>query len=347
MRDTRWVRWSWLRVWCVLALATASLIAWPAPARADAPVSAEAKLYFQNGVELLQANPPNYQDAYFQFLRAYEKSKSWKVLGNLGLCAVKLERDGEALQYYAQYLREGGKAILPEERAALERDVLLINSDSAVVNLSFSEAGAELVDARAGTSAPAQTHKFDGDRLALRVRAGSHTLTARVNGKELRWQIVLSPGDSAEHAFDFSSPAPAPALPVPPPLPPVAANASAQQHSSPLRTLGFVAGGVGLAGLATGGVLRLLGQSKENSAKNSCTGHVCPASAEHDFDSAASLERTANVFMIGGAAVTAVALVLVLASPKGHSEGEKSASGLTLVPLLSGSSGGVVAVGAF
>src|SRR5262245_21338337 len=61
------------------------------PASVQEAISEEAKLYFANGVELLQDQPPNYTDAYYQFKLAYEKSGSWKVLGNLGLCAMKLE----------------------------------------------------------------------------------------------------------------------------------------------------------------------------------------------------------------------------------------------------------------
>src|SRR5688500_17150441 len=80
-----------------------------------------AKRYFQNGVDLITAAQPNYQDAYYQFQLAYQESNSsWKVLGNLGLCALKLERDQEAVTYYEQYLQKGGSDIAAEERHAIE-----------------------------------------------------------------------------------------------------------------------------------------------------------------------------------------------------------------------------------
>src|ERR1041384_2551839 len=82
------------------AVVLAALLLVSGSARAQEKISDEAKLYFKNGVELIQQSPPNYQDAYYQFKLAYEKSGSWKVLGNLGLCALKLERDGEALPAY-------------------------------------------------------------------------------------------------------------------------------------------------------------------------------------------------------------------------------------------------------
>src|SRR5882724_12998761 len=72
--------------WVASALC-ASVLLFNATARADEPISEDAKLYFKNGVELIQSQPPNYHDAYYQFKLAYEKSHSWKVLGNFGLCA--------------------------------------------------------------------------------------------------------------------------------------------------------------------------------------------------------------------------------------------------------------------
>ena len=110
-------------------------------ASAEEAISEEAKLYFRNGVELIQGSPPNYQDAYYQFKLAYEKSKSWKVLGNLGLCSFKLERDGEALDAYNEYLKSGGNEIDPEERKALERDVLVITGNSAARESCLERSG--------------------------------------------------------------------------------------------------------------------------------------------------------------------------------------------------------------
>src|SRR3954453_16997389 len=105
------------------ALACLSLLV-ATPAYADEKISEEAKLYFQNGVELIQNQPPNYQDAYYQFKLAWDRSHSWKVLGNWGLCALKLERDGEAIWAYSEYLKKGGSDVDASERKDLERDLL-------------------------------------------------------------------------------------------------------------------------------------------------------------------------------------------------------------------------------
>ena len=117
-----------------------------APAFADDAIPEEAKLYFKNGVELIQGQPPNYQDAYYQFKLAWEKSKSWKVLSNWGLCALKLERDGEAIWAYTEYLRQ--KDIDPDERKDLERDLLLLNGNAASVTVTSDVTDLEIVELR-------------------------------------------------------------------------------------------------------------------------------------------------------------------------------------------------------
>jgi hypothetical protein len=241
------------------------------PAHAQ-QITAEAKLHFKNGVELIEGDSPNYQDAYYQFKLAFDKSQSWKVLGNLGLCAMKLERDGEAREYYTKYLVGGGKSIPADERAAIERELLVIEGNSARVTLTSSEPNIQVVDTRSGTSAAPQSYAFSGTELALTLRAGNHTLTATSSsGKQLVWETVLTPGASAGHTFDFDAPLEQPTTtqPVvtqpPPPLPPPTTTRSSG-GTSPLMTVGLVATGVGGAALVGGLVTGVLAQSTVRTA---------------------------------------------------------------------------------
>jgi len=70
-----------------------------------AAVTPEARKNFEAGVGFL--NDPDgarYEPAYAAFKAAYQASPSWKILGNLGLCALKLERNSEAIEAYQRYL---------------------------------------------------------------------------------------------------------------------------------------------------------------------------------------------------------------------------------------------------
>ena len=340
--------WVACAVCCVGALS----INGTASAAGDA-ISDEAKAYFKNGVELIQEQPPNYQDAYYQFRLAYEKSKSWKVLGNLGLCSFKLERDGEAIQFYSDYLKGGGNDIDPDERSALQRDLLVLNGNSAGVTLSSATTDIDISDSRAGSSAPPQSYRLEGGKLALRLRAGTHALTATHAGKTLRWEISLSPGRNETHDFDFSeqvSAAPAPvAAPAAAAAPtPITSAPEPAETGSPIRTAGFITAGVGVATVVGGVVVGLMAKGKENDAKNMCHGLICPTAAESKFDSASSLATVSNILIIGGGVLTAGGVgMIVFGGPK-HGEAPKAASAtFRLLPALARDGGALFAAGSF
>jgi hypothetical protein len=323
-----------------------------ASAWGDEPISEEAKLYFRNGVELLESQPPNYQDAYYQFKLAYEKSNSWKVLGNLGLCALKLERDGEAIQYYKEYLDRGGAEIGAEERAQLERDLLLVNGNTATVKLTSSAPDIEIGDARAGTSAPPQTYKFQGDKLELRLRGGQHTLTATTaDGKTQRWEVSLSPGKEVSHTFDFNKPPEPPPGQAPVAGPQPGQPPQAESGGSGMKTAGYVVTGVGAAALIAGVVVRfVIAPGKADDATGMCESSVCPEAAEDEFDSANSMSGLGVGLMIGGGVLAAGGVGLIIA---GSSSGpEKTAlvlpkPTLRLTPAVGSNGGGVWATGSF
>jgi hypothetical protein len=315
----------------------ALVLSFATPAFAEEAISEEAKLYFRNGVDLIQASPPNYQDAYYQFKLAFEKSKSWKVLGNLGLCALKLERDGEALQYYTEYLKGGGNDIDPDERAALEREMLLINGNTAIVDVSASIPDVDVTDVRAGSAVPPQSYKVQGDVLSLRLRAGTHTLSAFApDGKTLTWQVALQPGRKVTYRFDFSTPAaPGAAPPVAAPdtqprgEPPAGQSASS---GSPLRTVGFITAGVGGAAVIGGVITGLMAKGAESEALDQCNGDNCDPDAEESFDSAASLATVTNVLLIGGGVLAAAGVGLIVFG--GGSSAEQAPNAATAAPRL-------------
>lgn len=289
-----------------------------------------AKRYFQNGVELITGSEPNYQDAFYQFQLAYQESaKSWKVLGNLGLCALKLERDADALAYYEQYLKKGGNEIAPEERNAIEQDLLLLRGNLAVVRITSPVADLQVVDRRSGSKAPPQSYKLKDGVLDLQLRAGSHNLTASSGDRRLSWDVVLEPKGSTSHVFDFDAavaPATAPATAAPPPAEPKPApapgpEAAPASSGSNLRIPAFVAFGVGAVGLGVGGYF--LWQSSDYT-KQSDRVFACNARPDHcnpaekaevlrlvDASSDAKV-RSGIAFGVGGAAIITGIVLLVV-----------------------------------
>lgn len=339
----------WVTLLC-LGLATL-----PATATAaEDKISEEARAYFRNGVELLKSQPPNYQDAYYQFKLAYENSRSWKVLGNLGLCAIQLERDGEALEYYEEYLQRGGKNINAEERDAIKRDMLLIRGNTSTLELTASEE-AELLDVRVGSRASGQTYPLSSPTTIL-LRAGTHTLTATDKaGRKLVWEIVLVPGRTTSHHFDFDAPSPEPALPptsAEPASERVVTSANMEVRGSSfgtLRIVGVVGASLGVLALGSGVVTGIIMKNLESSADERCPKKECASEddkrqAYADIDQARKLTPIANSLMIGGGALAAVGLGLIVFGGPGQ---ESSESAIRVTPVFTGRTTGLFASGSF
>jgi hypothetical protein len=286
-----------------------------------------AKRYFQNGVELITGAQPNYQDAYYQFQLAYqESSKSWKVLGNLGLCALKLERDQEAVSYYEQYLKKGGNDIAPEERSAIEQDLLLLKGNLATIRITSEVQDLKVIDKRAGSQAPAQSYSLEGGTLELKLRAGNHNLSATSGNKRLNWDVVLEPKQVVAHDFDFNEPPPPPA----PAAAPVAAAPAAaaapvadKPHGADLRIPAYISLGVGAVGLGLGGFFAWQTADYNGQADDvfACIDTAAGCTADDELkvqglesDSSAAKTRSIIAFGVGGAAVITGVVMLVVTS---------------------------------
>lgn len=267
--------------------------------------------YFQRANELLQTESPDYEGAYQNFKLAYDQSRDWRVLSGLGRCAEALERDGEAIQAYEEYLARGAGTISPEEEGAVERALQSLRANLARIIVTSPIADLTLVDSRVGSSAPPQLHRLENGRIELEVRAGTHLVTAMSAGDRLEWQVALAPGIAAQRHFEFKR--------TPRRAPTDARAPASRTESSTLRTVSFVAAGVGSAALVGGAVTGLLVLAYEDDARALCRngprgGTECPESARKDFDSTRSLATTTNVLLIGGGVLAATGIAALLLS---------------------------------
>lgn len=294
----------------------------------------QAKEHFSIGVELLDESPPNYQRAYTQFSNAYELSGSWKVLGNMGLCAHRLERDGEAAEFYRRYLINGGKEISAEERRDIQRDLLAIKASLAVVKLRADIEQGSVIVKRTGSQVAAQVYSFDGGKARLGLRAGAYRISLQSEDKEQSWLVVLKPKQTAQHKYQLIHNGPA-------------ANSSVQaamsggaedDDRSAWGTAGYVTGGLGIVALGVGAYFGRQVDTEQKAADarlasdpSLCIGDVCREAAQAEFGSARSAATTANALFIGGGILAAAGAAMVIWSET--SPGEQVAS-VRVVPTL-------------
>ena len=102
-----------------------------------------------------------------------------------------------------------------------------------------------------------------------------------------------------------------------------------------------------MAALAGGVVAGLMAKGKESDAQSLCRGTVCPESAESKFDSAKSLATLSNVFIIGGSALTAAGIGMVVLGGHKSEPGKSAALTVRVLPALARDSAGLFATGSF
>lgn len=134
-----------------------------------------------------------------------------------------------------------------------------------------------------------------------------------------------------------SSSVPAPATTAAPS--PAADTATLPAGGSSMRTVGYIAGGVGIVGLGLGGFFGLQAMSK-NSDANCDSNSVCAnPQSRRDAQSAATIS---TIGFVAGGLLTAGGIVLILTSP---SETKAAARRWEAAPMIGYGSGGVVLQG--
>ena len=169
------------RIWTALGLACA-LHAIAAPAL-DAQAGDDgldpnspterARVHFRNGVDFYHEG--NFRAALIEFKRAYKAAPHYKLLYNLGQASLELQEDGPAIEYFTNYLREGGAELSPERRREVEQDILRLQARLAHATVTANQPGAEIYvdDGLVGTTPLHETLKLSvGRRRITAVKPG-------------------------------------------------------------------------------------------------------------------------------------------------------------------------------
>jgi len=306
------------------------------PAAADAPITEEARQHFNAGVAYLQdPDGARYAEAYQEFLAAYAAAPSWKILGNLGIAAMKLERDGEAIDAYSKYLQEGGSEIDPGERDQITRDMNTLKTSLATLTVDVTPAGAVVVDERIPPTGNSVVNRYGpvSGPTRIGVKGGKHRLTAQLEGYDpVVWELDAQPGANQSHSFQLKK------TPPPPPAGSVGIASTPVDHPvSGLRIASYAAFGVGVVGLGAGTFFALSSKTKQDDLKNLCGGSasMCQLDAgspeaSHATklnDDAGSAKTMAIVgFGVGGVGIAA-GITLFILSSNGSSRATASSSG--------------------
>lgn len=320
------------------------------PAAADTPITEDARQHFNAGVAYMQdPDGARYAEAYQEFLTAYKASPSWKILGNLGISAMKLERDGEAVDAFTKYLEEGGQDIDPAEREQISRDLSTLKASLASLSVESTPAGAVLIDERIPPTGNAIVNRYGpmNGPTPVAVKAGKHRLTAQLDGYEpATFEAELLAGSRQSHAFQLQKKQAQSALG------PVTAPPPADRGTNGLRIASYAAFGVGVVGLAGGTIFALSAKSKADEAQDLCGGDTsaCKLDAgSADADKVTQLNedsgsnKTLSIvgFGLGGVGIAAGITLFILSSRSSDAE-KQTAAAPRVMPWVGVRSAGLV-----
>lgn len=326
--------------WLVLAL----LVGLPSVARAEVTITPAARAAFKEGVALLRdRDGARYAEAYEKFQEAYAESPSPKILGNLGLCAMKLERDGEAIDAYERYLGEVG-AVNKREHRQIVDDLERLEAESTAIELFVEPPGAVVTDERlpAGGAPVINEYELEGGRLATRLRQGRHRVRVEAEGYEsATWSFELKKGEPIEHRIALTSLA-EPEPEAPPPTPP-----DEPKDEAGFPSVGFIvaASATGVLGLATGVVGGLALANKSSFDEAVTAGDVDEAASLRDKGQ--TLNGATDGLLVATGVAAAVTIVFLVLDLTAEDDDDPAEASLRVAPLTGPSDLGAALWGSF
>ncbi len=262
----------------------------------------------------------NFEQAYDRFARAYQLVHAPTVGIWAARSLVKLGRLIEASERFLELERltlaenappEHQKA---KEEAAAERQALAPRIPSVRVLVEGAQPSEVFVTLN-GELLPAPLvgakRPVNPGKLAIKATRGNDTVEAAVDLRE---------GETRDVKLAFvARPVPGAAAAAPGPPPPSPAPPSDEGDGSAQRTVGWVALGVGGAGLAVGGIFGILGLSDKSDLDDDCPDRRCEPEHYEALDAYETKKTISTIGFVGGAVLGATGVVLLLTAPEGGS----------------------------
>lgn len=307
----------------------------------------EAQKHFDAGLAYADdPSGPKWYEALTEFQAAYSISPTWKLKNNIALCALNLERDGEAIEAYKEYLSHGGeKDLTAKQRKQIEKDIAMLSASLVKVSIAVEAPGAVIMDERRNEKGELRVNRYpvQEGKASLGIHPGAHKITAEAPGYEsASWSFEAPPASEHEHSFELQ-PEKKPEV-VEPPVrvkrerEPPPREAPRPEHHTPLGVyIGLAATGVFTAAATTTGVLALGRQEDFDDATT-----VGERSDARDSGKTLSLVTDIG---IGAAVISAGITTYLYFSSKSMRKTEKV--GVTVSPVASPSAAGLSLAGRF
>jgi hypothetical protein len=184
----------------LLALWLTSAVTQAQPAK-----NAEAQRHYDAGLAYVdEPNGPKWEEALREFRAAYTASGQWKLQNNIGLCALNLERDEEAIEAYQDYLARSGDELAADKRRQIEKDVATLSAGLVRVELEVIPVDATVLDERRNSKGELVSNRYTitEGKISLGLHPGHHQLTLEAAGHQSEeWSFEAEP--ASKHSRQF------------------------------------------------------------------------------------------------------------------------------------------------
>jgi hypothetical protein len=322
----------------------------PSPADID-----QAKKHMASGVSFMQdPDGARYEEAYGEFRRAYELSGSMNALQNLGICAMHLELDGEAIEYFGIVLDKKGAELDPADKQQLETDLGRLKSTVAWVTLGSDRPGTVVVDTRTPQRGDAIRNRYDVglQQKRLGIHPGAHKIVATADGfPDQTWATEIKPGETYNHEFVFEKGGPVTAEgftekdmtgeePKPDEEPETSSGGGMPAYP-------FVVMGITLASGVVWGILCGVSASKKSTYDDEILGQASLGEQQTAADELKGINLGADITLGLTGALAITTIVLFATAPTGDDEPQEAGeSHLRVLPLVDPKGGGGAVVSA-
>ena len=318
-------------------------------------ITSKAREHFKAGVAYVDdPNGPKYEEAYREFRIAHADSPTYRILTNIGLCALNLERDSEAIEAYEEYLAHATAEDIPKnKRAIMERDVATMKASLVRVTVTTPVTNISLADERVPSKGNVVINRYEvkDGKVALGIHPGHHRITATAEGYDSQtWEFDADSATTHAHAFELSrSNSAAPVKPAVPAAVKSVAEPSQPAEPSEKKTPTFVYGGLAATGIfaITATITGLMANTKKSDYDALNKTGQDPARAADLHDSVQRLELMTDIGI--GAAVLAAAgtAIVYFTASSGKPDAKTKAKNWQLSPTVGASHAGVNFAGQF
>ncbi len=329
-----------------------SAFLWTGVAMGDAlDLDNAAKEHFKAGIAYADdPSGPKWEEALKEFRAAYRTTPTSKLMNNIGLCALNLERDGEAIEAFEAYLAGGGESDLkPKHRKQIETDIATLKASLVKVSLQAVPDELTLIDKRENAKGQVviNLYQVKGGKASLGLHPGRHKITAEAPGyTAAEWILEADPASSHQHSFELVAEKKPEAA---------AATVAPQQNQTPATTeppkdakrgtptgvyIGLVATGVFAAAATATGIITM-GKSKD-------LDNITDAAAADDAKGTVKTWALITDIGIGAAVVSAgVTAYLYFSAPKGAPEKQAATKAIRFAPFVTPNVAGAAVFGRF